>query len=190
MGFPTLFLIALGLSMDAFAVSVSNGICYRRSGLREAVANGLTFGFFQALMPLIGYVAGRAVSGTVTTLDHWIALLLLGFIGGRMVVQAVRDLRHPEEKECRMSCTARDLAIQGVATSIDALAVGVSLAVVDTPILPAVALIGVVTFACSTAGVYLGKGVGAFLREKAEIFGGVMLILIGIKIFIEHWTAA
>lgn len=189
MSLLTLFLVALGLSMDAFAVSVSNGICYQNARLRDAFANAVTFGCFQAVMPLIGYYAGRTVAEAVAAVDHWIALILLSFIGGRMIWQAVKDLRDPENQKCKTSCAPKDLLVQGIATSIDALAVGVSFAMVKTDILSAVALIGIVTFICSFIGVYMGKAFGCVFREKAEIFGGSMLILIGIKIFVEQWMA-
>lgn len=186
MGVYTLFLIALGLSMDAFAVSVSNGICYKKIGLRQAFQTAFVFGIFQAGMPLIGYFAGRAVSSAVAFIDHWIALGLLSFIGGSMVVHAIKDIRSPEMKICKNQCTFRDLLIQGIATSIDAFAVGISFAVIRTNIFQAVSFIGTVTFICCIFGVFLGKRFGGLLQEKAEFFGGCILILIGLKIFVEH----
>ncbi len=186
MGYFTLFFIALGLAMDAFAVSVSNGICYRKAGFKEAFNTALTFGVFQALMPLIGYFAGRTVSDAVASIDHWIALIMLSFIGGSMIVGAVKDMKNPKQESCKEYCTTKDLLVQGVATSIDAFAVGISFAVIDTNIFVAVALIGVVTFICCMIGVLVGKSFGAFMKDKAEIFGGCILILIGLKIFIEH----
>ncbi len=189
MGYLTLFFIALGLAMDAFAVSVSNGICYKNAGLKEAFYTALTFGVFQALMPLIGYYAGRTVSDAVEFIDHWIALILLCFIGGTMIIGAVKEMKNPSKESCKTYCTSKDLLVQGVATSIDAFAVGISLAVIDTNIFVAVSLIGVVTFICCVIGVPLGKRFGFFLKDKAEILGGSILIIIGIKIFIEHTLA-
>jgi len=186
MGIITLFFIALGLSMDAFAVSISNGICYKKIGIKEAVFTALTFGFFQAVMPLVGYFAGTQVSGLITSIDHWVALILLSFIGGTMIFGAIKDLRYPEACAINQRFTAKGLLMQGVATSIDALAVGVSLAVIRTNIWTAVSFIGMTTFVCSFAGVYIGKTFGCLLKEKAEIFGGCLLIVIGLKIFIEH----
>jgi len=189
MGFLTLFFIALGLAMDAFAVSVSNGICYRNIGFKEVAATALTFGFFQAAMPLIGFYAGRTVSSAVLFFDHWIAFALLSFIGGNMIYQAFKEMRQPEKRECRTHCSLKDLTIQGIATSIDAFAIGISLAVINTNIFEAVAIIGIVTFICCMFGVLLGKQFGGMLQEKAEILGGIILICIGIKILIEHMSA-
>lgn len=189
MGYYTLFFIALGLSMDAFAVSISNGICYRKAGIREAVITATTFGGFQALMALIGYFAGMTVKDTVESLDHWIALILLGFIGCSMIYGAIKEMRNPGRADCKPYCSAKDLMLQGVATSIDALAVGVSFAVIDTNIFAAVGFIGIVTFVCCLFGVPVGKKFGSLIKDKAEIFGGVILIIIGLKIFIEHMTA-
>lgn len=190
MGTLTLFFIAVGLAMDAFAVSVSNGICFRRAGFREALYTALTFGIFQAGMPVLGYFAGRTVSGAVEFLDHWIALILLGAIGGNMVREGILELRSPGTMERKDSCSFRGLMLQGVATSIDAFAVGISLALMKTNIAFAGVVIGAVTFVCSLAGVYIGRTFGAALKQKAEIFGGCILILIGIKIFAEHITGA
>lgn len=186
MGYLTLFFIALGLAMDAFAVSISNGICYKKAGAKEALVTGSTFGGFQAAMPLIGYFAGMAVKDAVEAIDHWIALILLCFIGGSMILGAIKDMKKPDEAECKLYCTPKDLLLQGIATSIDALAVGVSLAVIDTNIFVAVFFIGTVTFIFCVLGVPLGKKFGTIIREKAEILGGCILILIGIKIFVEH----
>ncbi|NLP30355.1 MAG: manganese efflux pump [Clostridiales bacterium] len=186
MGFITLLLIALGLAMDAFAVSVSNGICYIKTGLKEAFYTGFAFGLFQAIMPLLGYYAGSIFSDSVEFLGPWIALILLVIIGGSMVIGAIKEIRNPGIDRYRVSCSIKDLSIQGIATSIDALAVGVSLAVIKTNIFTAVALIGIVTFICCFIGVLIGSGIGRKLKEKAEIVGGCILILIGIKIFIEN----
>lgn len=186
MGYLTLFFIALGLAMDAFAVSISNGICYRRAGPKEAIITGATFGGFQAAMPLLGYFAGMTVKDAVEAIDHWIALILLGFIGGSMIIGAIKNMKKPEDVECKPYCTTKDLLLQGIATSIDALAVGISFAVIDTNIFVAVALIGIVTFIFCVVGVPIGKRFGTIIREKAEILGGCILIMIGLKIFIEH----
>lgn len=189
MGYFTLFFIALGLAMDAFAVSVSNGICYKKAGFKEAFNTALTFGVFQALMPLIGYFAGKTVSDAVAFLDHWIALVLLCFIGGTMIVGAIKEMKNPEKENCKTYCTVKDLLIQGVATSIDAFAVGISFAVIDTNIFAAVGFIGTVTFICCMLGVPVGKRFGFFMKDKAEILGGCILVIIGIKIFVEHTLA-
>ena len=179
MGTPTLFLIALGLSMDAFAVSISNGMCYRGFGRKQAAAAAFSFGLFQMLMPIIGYLAGRTFSDAISAADHWIALLLLGFIG-------VRELRHPEGCSPDHLFTFKVLAVQAVATSIDALAVGVGFAVMQVNIVTAAAFIGVVTFLCCIVGSMLGRQFGLLLGSRAQVLGGVILVGIGLKIFVEH----
>jgi putative Mn2+ efflux pump MntP len=181
-----LHLIALGLAMDAFAVSVSNGICYKGMGIKEALFMAFTFGAFQAVMPLLGYLAGSTVSHAVEFIDHWIALFLLGFIGGTLIYNGIKGIRHPKEDACKDCCTFLDLILQGIATSIDAFAIGISFAVIRTNVYLAVSLIGTDTFICCLLGFYLGKRFGGGLREKAEIIGGAVLIFIGIKIFVEH----
>lgn len=135
MGTITLFLLALGLSMDAFAVSISNGMCYRNFHRRQAVASSFAFGLFQMLMPIAGFFAGRTFSDAISSLDHWIALILLGFIGGKMVFDGIQDLRNPEACDPSRSFDGRTLLLQAVATSIDALAVGISFAVMQVNIL-------------------------------------------------------
>lgn len=181
-----LFLTALGLAMDAFAVSVSNSMCYRNLSFRQIVANSLTFGFFQALMPLAGFFAGRIFAGKIEAIDHWVALLLLCLIGGKMLFEGIRALKN-EGQSCPAGLFGlRTLLTQAVATSIDALAVGVSFAALAVNIWLAVGLIGVVTFVFCIFGGLLGKKFGALLGDWAEILGGLILVGIGIKIFVEH----
>ena len=182
----TIFFIALGLSMDAFAVQLSNGMCYRNFGRRQAVIASFTFGLFQAAMPVIGYFAGYFFSSAISFLDHWIALILLGFIGGSMVWEAVGELRHPEAGCEQKEFTVRVLLVQGVATSIDALAVGITFAFLQVAIVPSVAIIGVVTFVLSFVGVAVGHFFGARFEKPATIVGGAVLILIGVKTLLEH----
>ncbi len=185
----TLLLVALGLSMDAFAVSVSNGMCYGNVHKKQVVLTAFTFGAFQAAMPAIGYFIGKTVSGLISFLDHWIALLILGFIGAKMIFEAVKELRYPRKTpECKRF-TLKILLFQGVATSIDALAVGISFAVISANIVTAALFIGCITFVCCLFGAFLGKKFGLLLRQKAEIFGGAVLVLIGVKIFLEHMLA-
>lgn len=186
LGIMMLFLTALGLSMDAFAVSITNGMTIRDAKAREASAIGLAFGLFQALMPVIGYAAGQVFTEYVQHFDHWIALVLLGFIGGKMVYEGIRECRCPEATPVRKKLGMRMLVVQAVATSIDALAVGVSFAFLNINIISAALFIGVTTFICSFIGVFIGKKCGCMLGVKAEILGGVILVLIGLKIFIEH----
>ena len=178
-------MIAFGLSMDAFAVSITNGMCCRVSALKNAFSSGMAFGLAQAAMPLIGYFAGHSFSSSLTGIDHWVALLLLGFIGGRMLWGAWRNALHPDS--CvTTSFSWRMLWLQAVATSIDALAVGVSLGVMQVNIWMAASIIGATTFCCSFLGVLIGKRFGSFFQNKAEVLGGIILILIGVNIFWEH----
>ena len=177
-----LFLIAVALSMDAFAVSVCKGLSMRRMNLRHALIIGLYFGGFQALMPALGYVLGVRFQDAITAYDHWIAFILLGLIGGNMIKESLT----PEEDSCDASVAFKDMVILALATSIDALAVGVTFAFLRVPILPAVSFIGVTTLLLSIAGVKVGNIFGAKYKAKAEFAGGVILILMGIKILVEH----
>ncbi len=181
----TLFLIALGLSMDALAVSVSNGMCGRNArwiSLKSAVV----FGIFQAAMPVAGFYAGRTFSEAIAFLDHWIALILLGIIGGKMIITAAVELRHPENCRIRNEITWGTLALQGIATSIDAFTIGISFALLQVNIAQAAGFIGIVTFACCLPGGYLGRKFGSMIQQRAEIIGGVILVAMGVKIFVEH----
>lgn len=187
MNIATLFMIAVGLSMDAFAVSVSNALCYKDITMRQVSINSLAFGVFQGVMPLLGYFAGRAFAGVIQSVDHWLALVLLGFIGGKMLLEGIRAL-YASEGCCTepAAYTTRSLLIQAVATSIDALAVGISFAALAVNVWVAVALIAAVTFVCCMAGGRLGQSFGALLGDWAQILGGVILVGIGVKIFVEH----
>jgi len=189
MQFITLLLLAIGLSMDAFAVSVTNGMCYQGLKKKHVMMIAGTFGFFQAFMPVLGFFLGQTFSGAIVSFDHWVAFALLFIIGAHMIVEAVRELRHPSN-ECKVDvCSFKKVFIQGIATSIDALAVGVSLALIpDTDIFWAALIIGIVTFLCSFIGVTIGKKAGAFLKGRSEIIGGLILIGIGVKIVVEHIT--
>ena len=185
MGFLELFLIAIGLSADAFSVSVCKGLNTRKLNLKHAYLIALFFGVFQAVMPLIGYLLGTGFSEYIEKFDHWIAFALLAFIGGKMVIEAIREKDGgPEEKTDALS--TGELTVLAVATSIDALAVGITFAFLKVNILPSVLLIGVTTFALSLGGVLLGNRFGAKYKTKAEVAGGVILVLIGLKILLEH----
>lgn len=177
-----IILIGLGLSMDACAVSTTNGMCYKQIRLKHTLFIALAFSLFQGLMPLIGYYAGSVFSSQIAIIDHWIALILLLIIGGKMI----RDgLRH--DNSCPVKpFTFKLLILQAIATSIDALAVGISFAAMNVNIVFAVSIIAAITFCLSIIAVRLGKKVGDKLNSKAEIFGGTILVLIGLKIFIEH----
>jgi manganese efflux pump family protein len=186
MGIITIILLAFGVAMDAFAVSITNGLCYQKFRRKEALITAFTFGLFQAGMPMIGYYIGNAFYDTIAFLDHWIALFLLGAIGINMIVEGIKTYRNPEDSSRTEAFTLKILLAQGVATSIDALAIGISFAVMRTNIILAVSCIGIITFFCSLFGTFLGKKFDRFLKEKAEIFGGFILIIIGLRIFIEH----
>ena len=182
-----LFLIAVGLSMDAFAVSVCKGLAMKRCTFAKAGIVGLWFGAFQAGMPLIGYILGVQFKDIITSVDHWIAFILLGLIGGNML----RESLEPEEScdtcgEADESLDMRTMFALAVATSIDALAIGVTFAFLRVDIVPAVSFIGVITFAISFAGVKIGNIFGAKYKNKAEMAGGLILILLGLKILLEH----
>ncbi len=182
MSLPELFLIAVGLSMDAFAVSVCKGLSIKELNMRHAVTVGLYFGGFQALMPLIGYLLGVRFQGFINAYDHWIAFILLVIIGANMIKEA----RDPNADRCDDSLAFRDMILLAVATSIDALAVGVTFAFLKVRIVPAILFIGTVTFILSTFGVRIGHTFGIRYKSKAEIAGGLILIGIGVKILIEH----
>ncbi len=176
-----LFITALGLSMDAFAVAVCKGLSVRKAAPRHVVAAGLYFGGFQALMPLLGYFLGVQFKEYIESVDHWIVFVLLGIIGFNMI----RESRSCGE-EMNASFGPRAMLPLAVATSIDALAVGVTFAILSVEIVPAVAFIGAITFALSCAGVKLGNVFGAKYKSRAELFGGLVLILMGAKILLEH----
>lgn len=177
-----LFLIAVALSMDAFAVAVCKGLSMRTMNRRHALIVGLYFGGFQALMPALGYVLGIRFQDAITAYDHWIAFILLSLIGANMIKEAL----NPEEDSCDASVAFKDMVVLAVATSIDALAVGVTFAFLRVRILPAVSFIGVVTFLLSIAGVKVGNVFGVRYKAKAELAGGGILIAMGIKILVEH----
>lgn len=185
MGTTTLILLALGLAMDAAAVSVSNGVSYPNVRTKTALTYAALFGLFQAGMPAAGYLAGRGFSRLISSLDHWIALLLLGFIGGKMIWESVERLRRPEQAPAAPRLTRSMMLAQAVATSIDALAVGITFAFLEVEILPAVACIAGTTFVLSAVGVKLGGLFGLRYRAKAQSLGGLILILLGVKILLE-----
>jgi putative Mn2+ efflux pump MntP len=183
MSFFNLLVISVGVSADAFAVSLSQGVRVKHQVSRDAFIVALTFGLFQALMPLLGFVLGAQFSAVIAPVDHWIAFGLLALIGGKMLWEAFRA--HPDDVPGGR-VRPRELLLLAVATSVDALAVGISFAFLDVDILPAVALIGGVTFAVSFAGVAIGHRVGTRFQKAAEVGGGIVLIGIGTKILLEH----
>lgn len=177
-----LFLIAVGLSMDAFAVSVCKGLSVKKLRLNHVLLVGLYFGVFQGLMPLLGYFLGSQFQSYIVNFDHWIAFVLLAVIG----ISMIREACSKEEESCNDSFDVKTMVLLAVATSIDALAVGVTFAFLQVHIIPAVCFIGVITFLFSAIGIKIGNVFGVKYKSKAELFGGVVLILIGLKILLEH----
>ncbi|MGN1304867.1 MAG: manganese efflux pump MntP family protein [Oscillospiraceae bacterium] len=186
MGFVELFLIGVGLSMDAFAVSVCKGLNMRgKVNFKHAGIIALFFGGFQALMPLIGYFLGIGFEKYITKIDHWIAFVLLGFIGGKMVIEAIKEW-NAEDKQEEDRLEIKELLVLAVATSIDALAVGITFAFLSVNIWSAISIIGVTTFILSMIGVVIGNKFGSKYKSKAELVGGLILVLMGAKILLEH----
>ncbi len=178
-----LFLIAVGLSMDAFAVSVCKGLATQRVKFRHYISVGLWFGGFQALMPAIGFLLGSTFEQYITSFDHWIAFILLGIIGGNMIKESLSS----EEECCNNSFAFKIMLLMAIATSIDALAVGITFALLpDVNILAAVSFIGMTTFVLSGVGLKIGNIFGAKYKSRAEFAGGLILVLMGIKILLEH----
>jgi putative Mn2+ efflux pump MntP len=180
-----LVLIAVSLSMDAFAVSLCKGLCMKRMRYGRATVIAFFFGGFQAVMPLVGWMLGTQFAQYITRWDHWIAFILLSYIGGKMIWESLRG--KPDET-CATDdrLDLKELLLLAIATSIDALAVGVTFAFLGTDVVPAVLEIGVITLALSFAGVWIGNRFGTRFKRGAEIAGGVVLILIGLKILFEH----
>jgi manganese efflux pump family protein len=183
-----LLLIAVGLSMDAFAVAMGKGLCMKKIQYGYSTVIAAFFGGFQALMPALGWLLGRQFSAQINFLDHWIAFALLSIIGVKMIRGAYRE-KNAQAEPCDLTVNYRELFLLAVATSIDALAAGVTFALLDTPILPAAAVIGGITFILSFLGVVVGQHFGARYKSMAEYAGGVVLILIGLKIPLEHLGA-
>ena len=184
--FIELLLMGVGLAMDAFAVSVCKGLAMRKVNKKQAVIIALFFGGFQALMPFIGWALGIQFESYITSIDHWIAFVLLGFIGGKMIVEAVKPEEDEEIEQMDPPLDLKQLTILAVATSIDALAVGITFAFLDYPIVEAISIIGVVTFIICIAGVYVGNFFGSKYKNKAEFAGGLILVLLGLKILLSH----
>ena len=182
MGFFELFLIGIGLSMDAFAVAICKGLGMERINKRDTLLLALFFGGFQALMPTVGFLLGYKFESFITSIDHWIAFILLALIGGNMIREALgKDDEHEND-----DFSFKAMLPLAVATSIDALAVGISFAFLGVDIVQAALLIGATTFVLSGVGIYVGNVFGSKYKSKAELLGGVVLILIGLKILLEH----
>jgi putative Mn2+ efflux pump MntP len=184
MGLLELLLIAAGLSMDAFAASLCTGLGMGRLSLKNSLITALFFGGFQAAMPFIGWLLGKQFENYITSIDHWVAFGLLAFIGSRMIFETFK--KGESSGECEAALNLKHLTLMAVATSIDALAVGVTFAFLHVSIVPSVLTIGLVTFALTLIGVLTGYKLGARLKTKAELAGGAVLILIGAKILLEH----
>lgn len=184
MGFIEVLLTGIALSMDAFAVAVCKGLNMRKINYNHTLIIALFFGGFQALMPLIGWLLGKQFESYIVSIDHWIAFVLLAFIGGKMIIEALKG----DEEECS-SCIKLDikeLFVLSVATSIDALAVGITFALIKVNIWGAITTIGLTTFVLSAIGVLVGNKFGSKYKNKAEFAGGIILCLIGLKILLEH----
>jgi len=182
MSIPTIIFIAIGLSMDALAVSVASGFTITRLRIRHAVRIALFFGGFQSIMPILGWLAGSSLQKFIAGFDHWVAFGLLCFIGGKMIYESTKMAEREKIDPLKLHV----LLVLAVATSIDALAVGLSLSFLNVAIIMPSVIIGVVTFAVSFTGVYIGRKFGHFFESKLEVAGGLILIAIGIKILIEH----
>ena len=178
----TLLTLAVGLAMDAFAVSICKGLAMREKVLKKGIIVGLWFGGFQALMPTIGFFLGTQFKDQITSIDHWITFVLLGLIGINMVKEALSN----DEEQADDSIAVKEMFMLAVATSIDALAVGITFAFLNVHIVSAASMIGVCTFLISFAGVKIGNIFGTKYKSKAELAGGIILILLGFKILFEH----
>ena len=183
-----LLLLAIGLAMDAFSVAICKGMAMGKASWGKSALVGLWFGFFQALMPLLGFLLGDRFAAHISRYDHWIIFVLLGIIGFNMIREALDKNEKPEESNADLSF--KTMLMLSIATSIDALGAGVSLSLMEVHIIPAVSLIGVITFAISCAGVWIGSLFGTRFKSKAEILGGVILILLGLRILITHMMQA
>ena len=201
--FIEIFLIGVGLSMDAFAVSICKGLSMKKIKKRDVFIIALFFGGFQALMPFIGWFLGKGFESYITSIDHWIAFILLGIIGGKMLIDGIKaeddeetineviieikDIKAEDDEETgKFKLDLKELFLLAIATSIDALAVGITFAFLNYPIVECMSIIGCTTFIISFIGVYIGKIFGSKYEHKAEIAGGIILIVIGLKILLEH----
>jgi len=183
----TQILLGFCLATDAFAVSITNGMCSYRVTKKDVLTTALTFGLFQGIMPILGFLLGNRFTDVISKYQHFIALFLLGAIGINMIIEAIKDTKNPEGVcKTKNVFTSKNLIIQGIATSIDALAVGVSLAAMDANITSTALLIGGITFICCLFGVFIGRKFGLLLGIRAKFGGGIILIILGFKLFIEN----
>lgn len=184
--FLELFLMGVGLAMDAFAVSICKGLGMSKVNKKQAAIIGLFFGGFQALMPFIGWLLGSRFEQYITSIDHWVAFVLLGFIGGKMIVEALGTKEEDVVEEYDTPLKIKELFVLAVATSIDALAVGITFAFLKYPIVEAISIIGVITFLITIGGVYVGNFFGSKYKAKAELTGGLILVILGFRILLTH----
>lgn len=182
MGIISLIILAIGLSMDAFAVSICKGLGMEKVTLKKALIVGAWFGIFQALMPFLGYLLGKNFQNLIEKYDHWVAFVLLLLLGINMIKESLTK----EETETNGSLTFKSMLVLAIATSIDALAAGITFGVLETNIYLAISLIGAITFVISAVGVKIGNVFGLKYKSKAEMVGGIILILLGVKIILEH----
>jgi putative Mn2+ efflux pump MntP len=186
MGIFELAMIGVGLSMDAFAVAICKGLGMKKVDVKYTIVLALFFGGFQALMPLAGWLLGSSFQQYITAVDHWIAFALLVFLGGKMLFDVIKEKDEEIAAEEENGIDLKEFFMLAVATSIDALAVGITFAFLQVRILPSVTLIGCITFCFSVAGVFIGNAFGSKFKNKATILGGIILIGIGVKILVEH----
>lgn len=184
MGIAEIFLIGIGLSMDAFAVAICRGLKMQKLNVKHTAVIALFFGGFQALMPLIGWFLGKQFEKYITAVDHWIAFALLAFIGGKMIYDSFK--KDDDDQGEKDVFNIKEIFVMAIATSIDALAVGITFAFLSVNIWSSISIIGVTTFVLSAIGVLIGHKFGAKYKNKAELAGGVILVLIGLKILLEH----
>ncbi len=191
MDFSSLILLSLGLAMDACAVSIANGLCYSCNYNNTALKCAFSFGLAQALMPLAGYFLGGVFSQQIKFLDHWIALILLSIIGGKMLCEGIKSLKEftvVTSTSKKPPLTSKTIFAQSIATSIDAFTIGISFALMEVNIFYAISLIGTITFIVCYIAIKLATKLSPTSREKAQITGGIILVMLGIRIFIEHTT--
>lgn len=184
--FIEIFLIGVGLAMDAFAVSICKGLTMKKVRKKYVILIALFFGGFQAFMPLLGWALGKNFEAYITSFDHWIAFILLAIIGGKMLIDGFHGDEEEEEQFSEFQLDLKELLMLAIATSIDALAVGITFAFLNYPIMECITIIGCTTFIISFVGVYIGHFFGSKYEHKAEIIGGIILIIIGLKILFEH----
>lgn len=182
MGFLEILLISIGLAMDAFAVSICKGLAMKKMSWKKAIIIALYFGTFQAIMPIVGYFLGTRFQDLVVNIDHWIAFVLLAFIGGNMLKEAFGN----SKEETNDSIDIKTMLILAIATSIDALAIGITFALLETNLILSISSIGIITFISSMIGVKIGNKFGSRYEKKSEVIGGLILILMGTKILLEH----